>query len=494
MSRDMSDPSTNQTTAVGWQSEPNIRGTYEILQSCLSTTALLCWSSVCPNVPALGSGYWRRISGKLSLFILSILMPEAVLFVAVGQLYRAWLDRGIAQTRGSNHWGLRECFFVNMGGLFIEFPPQAAGFPQPAPIPVDCRQLRYLIDNGFLEMPQIQPEQIEMRNKSNGLARTITVIQVLWFTITTLARVAQGLPITTLELTTLSLVLIMIFSAAAWWRKPMDIEHPIFVQCNAPLADVLAKMENPRNPRGRKFGATPLSFYNREEWVLSKAWASYTNILRMLCGGKKPSTAKDESTHTFSNAFPSIELRQVALGLEASSGLLTQVYSCVLLSAWNAYFPTPTERLLWRISTVAGVAFGFFGCAIAVLDRYGACLLRCCQYPRVWFRVLKSANGSKTGQDFPLIEGDTMPKTTRATVWRNYLCTGPDWLRRLSNLSPGHDPELDMKLLVWIPATLLCAVYCLARTYVIIEDIISLRQQPLITYEVVDWGRYLRLL
>ncbi|KAJ3473551.1 hypothetical protein NLG97_g10248 [Lecanicillium saksenae] len=238
----MSDPNTNQTAQVGWQSEPSTRGTYAILQSCLGTTALLCWSSVCPNVPALGCGTWRKLGGKLSLFLLSILMPEAVLFVAVGQLHRAWLDRQKFKARGSGGWGLRECFFVNMGGLFIQFQPGESELSKPNPFPVNCRQLLHLVNLEFLDLPKIEKEEIEMRNKSSGLARTVTVMQVLWFTTTTLARIAQGLPITTLELTTLSLVLIMIFSAAAWWRKPMGIEHPIIMPIPpTPGAGILAR-------------------------------------------------------------------------------------------------------------------------------------------------------------------------------------------------------------------------------------------------------------
>lgn len=485
----MSNPGANETALVGWQGEANIRGTYEILRSCIGTIVLLCWSSVCPNVPPLGGGAWSKIQGKLSLFLLAILMPEAVLWVAVGQLHRAWLDKNAFKARSSSGWGLRECFFVNMGGLFIQFlgpDSSEASTAHQRPFPVNCTQLRYLADNGFLELPRIKPEEIEMRNKSNGLARTITIGQVLWFTISTLARIAQGLPITTLELTTLSLVLIMVFSAAAWWRKPMDISHPMIIQSNVCLSTVLENMMDPPNPRSRNFGATPLAFYDRQEWVLSKAWASYTCILRTLCyGTQSPTTGEGESNSVFPNTFPSIELLQVALTLEALGGLLTQVYSCVLLSAWNAYFPTPTESLLWRVSTVVGVSYGFLGCAIAVLDRYGACISQC--YHNIWRSLRKAASGgTDTEPQIPLIEGSTTGRKKRGS-WL-------DWLRRFSNLSPNHDPNFDMKLRVWVPATLLCMIYSFARVFIIIEDFISLRRQPSSTYEVVNWAQYSILL
>ncbi len=532
--RGMSSPTTNQTAIVGWQSEPNVRGTYEILKSCLGTVALLCWSSVCPNVPPLDGGSWRGIRGKLTLFLLAILMPEAVLWVALGQLYIAWCDkRAFKARRGSaaghandddDDWGLRQCFFVNMGGLFIQFlghegsstsgeEEEATATWHQSPFPVNCKQLRRLADLGFLTLPTITPADIEMRNKSNGLARTITIVQVLWFTVATLARLAQGLPITTLERTTLSLVLIMVFSAAAWWRKPMDITHPIVLPCRVALATVLATIKDPSSPPGqrhsRHFGATPLSFYDRQEWIVGKAWASYTSILRTLLrqGGRPAPSRRVEKdmgsgSRPFPNAFPSVELPQVALALEASAGMLTQAYSCVLLSAWSDYFPTSTERLLWRISTTVGVAFGFLGCAIAVLDRYGSVMGQCCG--RLW-RRLRKMMGCGGGAGDAVADSDTeLPETPLSEQGRRTSSAaaaapaerahstgdGLDWLRRISNLSPYQDPNFDTRLRFWIPATLLCMTYSVARAFIIVEDFASLRRQPVGTYEVVDWGQY----
>lgn len=515
----MSDANIDKDAPVGWQGSANVRGTYIILQSCLGTVLLLCWSSVCPNVPALDVGSWRRARGKLTLFFLAILMPEAVLYIAVGQLHKAWLDRNAfrkqtarssfglsTMSRSNTHvksrpdaWGLRQCFFVNMGGLFVEFrgdsSPEASPSQQhPRPFPVNCKQLRHLVDAGFLELPTITSDQIEMRNKSNGLSRTITIAQVLWFTMTTLARTAEGLPMTTLELTTLSMVLVMVVSALLWWHKPMDISHPIIITCDVPLSAVLAATSDPpgADPRLRNFGATPLAFYDRKEWIISKVWASYTNILRTMFLPAKQERS-DDGRADFPNAFSSIELvliekTTIGLGIEALAVLLTQAYCCVLLAAWNSYFPTRAEKMLWRASTVAGVCYGILGFAIAALDsetNVGQA------FRDGWRWLRKTAGATPKGEEpeIPLVEERVAvlekQQTETATCWLSCLP-----LRRLSNLSPGRDPSLDLPLHVWIPLTLICMVYCFARAYIIIEDVISLRRQPQSTYEVVSWGQY----
>lgn len=259
-----------QTTPRLWGGKdgPDGRGTYNILKSCLGTVALLCWSSVCPNVPGLDSSRFARVKDKLGLFLLALLLPEAVLWVAVGQLNNAWNDEKAFKVLDCSGWGLRECFFVNMGGLFIRFASSKAsggGTPPPHLFPVNCKQLLYLANMGYIHVPTIKPEEIAMRNKSDGLARTLNIAQVLWFTVSTLARVVQGLRITSLELTTLSLVLIMVFTTAIWCRKPMDISHPIIMECDVPLSTILAAIEDPPNVMSRNNGSTPLSFFDRQE-------------------------------------------------------------------------------------------------------------------------------------------------------------------------------------------------------------------------------------
>lgn len=452
----------------------------------------LCWSSVCPNVPPLGSSRFGKIQGKMGLFCLAILMPEAVLFVAVGQFHRARKGRQALtamDTTGSKVWTLRECFFINMGGLFIRFTdhetPQAAETPSQQNFPVNCQQLQFLVGSGHLELPTIAPEEIEARNSSDRMTRSITIIQVLWFTANTLARVVQGLHVTTLELTTLSLVLLMVFTAAAWWHKPMDISHPIIIPCNTPLGTILAEMDAPANPMSRAFGSTPLAFYDRREWVLSRCWASYLNILRCVATGfRTPPSREDRAKRLFPNCFPSIEIFEIDLIPDAFCGIMTQIYSCVFLAAWNAYFPTSLEKTLWRVSTVAGISFGFIGCAIAVLDRYGKSMQHL--VGNLWRAARMKFGRTQQGRKATVLREQRRGQRSEAKTERR---VGINWLQIFSNLSPYEDPELEMKLRVWIPATLLCLAYCFARAFIIVEDFISLRSQSSSTYKTVDWSQ-----
>ena len=55
----------NDTLPVtGWYSPPNVRGTFDILKTCLGTIFLLCWSSVCPNIPSEQGGFRARFAAE----------------------------------------------------------------------------------------------------------------------------------------------------------------------------------------------------------------------------------------------------------------------------------------------------------------------------------------------------------------------------------------------------------------------------------------------
>lgn len=41
--------------------------------------------------------------------------------------------------------------------------------------PVNAKQLFYLINKGYLEYPQLRKEEIQDKNKADGLARFVTV-------------------------------------------------------------------------------------------------------------------------------------------------------------------------------------------------------------------------------------------------------------------------------------------------------------------------------
>ena len=80
-----SSPFMSSEPKQGWTPQPNGRGTWDILQSCIITIFLCCWTSVYPNIPPKGSSEWAKFYNKLILASIGVLGPEFVLSIALGQ-------------------------------------------------------------------------------------------------------------------------------------------------------------------------------------------------------------------------------------------------------------------------------------------------------------------------------------------------------------------------------------------------------------------------
>ena len=86
-----------------------------------------------------------------------------------------------------------------------------------------------LLAAGKINFPTITVEEIEDRSKSDGFTKTIALGQTLWFIAQCIARGAQHLDLTLVELLTLSLAVINGLMYFLWWNKPLDVRCPVRV-------------------------------------------------------------------------------------------------------------------------------------------------------------------------------------------------------------------------------------------------------------------------
>ena len=86
-----------------------------------------------------------------------------------------------------------------------------------------------LLSEKKIEFPNVTMEEIEDRSKADGLSKTIALGQTLWFVAQCIARRAEHLDLTLVELLTLSLATLNGVMYFLWWNKPMDVRRPIRV-------------------------------------------------------------------------------------------------------------------------------------------------------------------------------------------------------------------------------------------------------------------------
>ena len=72
-------------------------------------------------------------------------------------------------------------------------------------------------------------EKIEGKQKVDQLAKSLIIVQALWFCFQFVARIWQSLPVSLLELNTFAHSLCALFIYILWWYKPGDINDPFVI-------------------------------------------------------------------------------------------------------------------------------------------------------------------------------------------------------------------------------------------------------------------------
>ena len=218
------------------------RSLFDILWSCLATLFACSWVSVHPNIPGTDESWWRIYLRRLELMFWAVLAPELIISWAFRQwlgarnfkklykgsqmypIYPEILNHKILILDSGPGWTKTHGYFIQMGGfmLFDSEGNIAKGVLTP-------KTFSRLLKEKKIDFPKVPVEEIEDRSKSDGFSKTIALSQTLWFVAQCIARRAQHLDLTLVELLTLSLAVLNGVMYFLWWNKPMDVRRPIRV-------------------------------------------------------------------------------------------------------------------------------------------------------------------------------------------------------------------------------------------------------------------------
>ena len=440
----------NNTLVVGWVDGPNGRGSLDIIWSCLVTIFLCSWYSLCMNASALDDSAFDQYRDKMAMTLLSFLGPEFILLIAMGQYSSAQCSVKQFHASGHQKWTLRHAFYADMGGFNLKCPDFA-------PFPITAKQLHYLIEHGYVEYPALTEKEVADKNKINGIARLATLGQAGWFAVNSLARLIQRIGITHGELTTLGFIFCTMATAYFWRKKPADVECPIIIKSETPIAEILVRAGDiARVP----FHKTPLDFISPNAWSWSRLWALWRKFLDIL--GLDYLWFRPLGNPPIKK-IPDDECPEVPRGLCNIFGVLSIIYCGIFLAGWNLHFPTETERALWRIASVVQILTVFI---TSIVDA----LIRDVPYLREKFA------GGKPPQS-PDLETPPLEKQS--------------YRERFRTLAAEHNPDLRINLRLAIPVTLCAAIYSFCRAYILIEDCISFRSEPPGIFKTVEWTDFL---
>jgi len=113
-------------------------------------------------------------------------------------------------------WTKAHAFYLLMGGFALYQGNDRYGALTP-------NKLEALLERGLIDMPDIDEDEISDKSKGDWVAKTIAVIQMVWFTIQLIARYVKGWATTELEILTLSTIVMTVGMYYSWWDKPLDV-------------------------------------------------------------------------------------------------------------------------------------------------------------------------------------------------------------------------------------------------------------------------------
>ena len=367
------------------------RTIWNILWSCLVTIFSCTWVAVHPNVPSPkkreANGWIERyiwnpllsfIEHRLPLFICALLVPEYVLAWSIRQflvarkiakgefelcvkylfitiiLSKSLLDQGWSTTHG---------FFAIMGGfhLFergsietsnndeailhdhdIPLRPLAARDIYRDDMLLITRDMRRSIraDIDFTSFTVPTEDEIKDKGKSDWLAKSLVLLQTLWFVMQCIARAIEHLPITHLEIVTLAYAAMNFVIYIFWWNKPLNVNRPVRVFRKSERSATQHQVISRETRRSRAWKLTRREIGEGLEAIFYFIGGGQDRNVDLSRKDRVPRFWADSAD--IDAAIADI----IVLGVGVCFGAI----HCI---SWGFSFLTDTELLMWRVSCVA---------------------------------------------------------------------------------------------------------------------------------------------
>uniref|UniRef100_L2G741 Uncharacterized protein n=1 Tax=Colletotrichum fructicola (strain Nara gc5) TaxID=1213859 RepID=L2G741_COLFN len=375
---------------VGWTPGPETRGTLSLVWSCVITIFACTWTVLHLNVPGRDEKPLAIALRKAKWMAINMFFPEFIFSKAVCDLRLALdelrdFEENLLSLKKSSDclrldpseststeniqksprrrkvpvrwrtiqtWTIVHSYYAQMGGLLHPSPtkPYQGSAKDQSYDPIYyCLTGSKLTSRYRWNLNQPPPldnlilrdRDVKDKSKADWLLKTIAVFQIAWLILGVTIRGIIGLPITQLEIATVSFAVMAMLTYAANWWKPKDISQPTILQKFRGRSEVEVQS-----------GSQTQSFMR---WIWSPAKAAdEARIVQDV--SRVPNDVVSMEGHA-----------PYMIVLMTFSSLAFGALHCL---AWNFEFPSRTELLAWRVASLVAAVLPATTLGISLLLIY----------------------------------------------------------------------------------------------------------------------------
>ena len=243
-------------------------------------------------------------------------------------------------------WSTTHGFFIIMGGFHLfernhkDMGEDNRNISQEDDKPLHPLQARDLEDcNGYESFIMPTKVEIQDKGKSDWLAKLLVLLQTSWFIMQCIARAREHLPVTHLEIVTLAYAAMNFVIYIFWWNKPLNVNRPV---------RVFRKLDpNAASDSNRPHRSRPIEW----KFTLEEIGEGLQTLVKLIVTGEgNVDLGREDRVPRFWADDRRGGYVVIADGIVLGVGVCFGAIHCI---AWYFSFPTPTELLMWRISSVA---------------------------------------------------------------------------------------------------------------------------------------------
>jgi len=228
--------------------------------------------------------------------------------------------------------------------------------------------LIYIMKHFHHILTDIPEEYILNQAASSSLSKALLIVQVAWFCTNCTSRLFQGLPLSLLEVSTAAHALYTLLTYFVWWSKPIDVPAPtIMREKEAREVYALLKCSDDEYDKALKMAqkrATGDSSTLPGTYGSGKILLAADALQNLLPTPERPprSLRFYDGGRMMTPGTLSNEIHYGGLAGFLFMGVILIIspilYGLVHFLAWDDLFPTPLERLLWRVCSLVVTCSG----------------------------------------------------------------------------------------------------------------------------------------